>query len=260
MSQLSGKTVWITGASSGIGLALAHSLAARDAKLILSARSEDKLKQLASELPGEHQVLALDLMKPEEAVQQAQSMLGDQPIDVLINNAGVSQRSLAMETDLQVYRDLMEINYFSVIALTRSVLPGMVSRGSGQIVTVSSVAGKVGAKQRSGYSGAKFGVIGFMDCLRAEMADKGVQCLTVCPGFVNTQVAQNALRGDGTKMNQDDPDITGGISAEQCAEAIVTAMEQGKDEVVIGKGLSKLAPTLKRFFPGLVRRIVAKRD
>ncbi|RTE87500.1 MULTISPECIES: SDR family oxidoreductase [Gammaproteobacteria] len=259
MSHIQGKTIWLTGASSGIGLALAEALAARGAKLILTARSEDKLKALAEKLPGAHEVVPMDLMKPEAAFQQAQALANEKEIDILINNAGVSQRSLALETDLKVFRDLMEINYFSVVALTQAVLPTMVARRSGHIVTVSSVAGKVGTKLRSGYAGSKFGIIGYMDCIRAEMKENNIPCTTICPGFVHTQIAHNALTGTGEKLNKADPDNAGGISAEQCAKEIVQAIEKDKAEVVVGSGLSKLAPRLQRLFPGLVRKLVANR-
>lgn len=260
MTQLHGKTVWLTGASSGIGLALAQQLAAKGATLILSARNEQKLQQLANELPGQHLVLPLDLAKPEEATAQAEQFLRDKQVDVLINNAGVSQRSLALDTEFNVYRELMEINYFAVVALSKLVAPKLVSQGGGHIVTVSSVAGKIATKRRSGYSGSKYAVIGFMDALRAELADKQVHCLTVCPGFVHTQIAHNALVGDGSKLGHADPDNAGGISAESCAQTIIKAIESNKDEIIVGKGLSKIAPLLQRLSPGLVRRLIAKRD
>lgn len=260
MSQLQGKTIWLTGASSGIGLALAKQLADKGASLILTARNEERLRALATELPGNHSVLALDLAKPEQALASAEAFLSDKTVDILINNAGVSQRSLALETEFSVYRELMEVNYFSVVALSKLVAPKMVSQGSGQIVTVSSVAGKLATKRRSGYSGSKYAVIGFMDALRAELADKNVHCLTVCPGFVHTQIAHNALVGDGSKLGQADPDNAGGISAERCAAIIIRAMENGKDEIIVGKGLSKIAPLLQRISPGLIRRLIAKRD
>src|SRR5690606_11604957 len=176
MRYFQGKTVWLTGASSGIGLAMAQQLAEAGAHLILTSRRHDALEQVRQSLvhPERHQVLALDLSQPEQAAVTAKDALGDQVIDILINNAGVSQRSLILETDMSVYRQLMEIDYFGVIALTKLVLPRMVERRAGQIVTVSSVAGKVGTKLRSGYNGAKFGVIGFMDSLRAEMARYGL--------------------------------------------------------------------------------------
>ncbi|MGQ4275585.1 SDR family oxidoreductase [Pseudidiomarina sp. E22-M8] len=261
MHYFQGKTVWLTGASSGIGLAMAQQLAAAGAHLILTSRRAEVLEQVRADLahPERHKVLALDLSQPENAAEQAQTALGDQVIDILINNAGVSQRSLILDTDMQVYRQLMEIDYFGVIALTKLVLPRMVERHSGQIVTVSSVAGKVGTKLRSGYNGAKFGVIGFMDSLRAEMREHGLVVTSILPGFINTQVAHNSLTGDGSALGHEDPDNAGGISAEECARRSLQAIAAQKAEVVVGSGLSKLAPFLQRFAPGLVRRMVAKR-
>lgn len=261
MTYFQGKTVWLTGASSGIGLAMAQQLADAGAHLILTSRRADALEQVRINLahPERHRVLALDLSQPEAAAEQAQAALGDQVIDILINNAGVSQRSLILDTDMRVYRQLMEIDYFGVIALTKLVLPRMVERRSGHIVTVSSVAGKVGTKLRSGYNGAKFGVIGFMDSLRAEMQQHGLVVTSILPGFINTQVAHNSLTGDGSALGHEDPDNAGGISAEECAQRSLTAIAAQKAEVVVGSGVSKLAPFLQRFFPGLVRRMVANR-
>ncbi|CAB0150325.1 Putative oxidoreductase SadH [Pseudidiomarina piscicola] len=261
MNYFQGKSVWLTGASSGIGLAMAQQLAEAGAHLILTSRRADTLEQVRLSLqhPERHQVLALDLSQPETAVTHAQSELGDQVIDLLINNAGVSQRSRILDTDLSVYRQLMEIDYFGVVALTKFVLPRMIERHNGHIVTVSSVAGKVGTKLRSGYNGAKFGVIGFMDSLRAETAEHGIAVTSILPGFINTQVAHNSLTGDGSALGKPDPDNAGGISAEECARLSLKAIAAQKAEVVVGSGVSKLAPFLQRFAPGIVRRMVAKR-
>ena len=261
MTSLTNKTVWLTGASSGIGLALAHQLAEKGAKLILTSRREQQLEELRQTLPNseQHQVLALDLSQPEQAKETASVALANTQVDILINNAGVSQRSLAMETELPVYRTLMEVDYFSVVALNQVVLPQMVKRRDGHVVTVSSVAGKVGTKLRSGYSGAKFAVIGYMDCLRAEMAEHGVHCTTVLPGFVHTQIAHNALTGDGSLRGKEDQDNAGGISPKQCATDIIRAIEANKAEVISGKGMSKVAPLLQRFFPGVLRKMLANR-
>ncbi|WP_404399544.1 SDR family oxidoreductase [Idiomarina seosinensis] len=261
MTAIKQKTIWLTGASSGIGLALAHQLAACGARLILTSRRSAQLEQLRQSLPNpdSHQVLALDLSAPEQAKSEAQQALADQTIDVLINNAGISQRSSALQTDLSVYRQLMEIDYFGVVALNQVVLPQMTERQQGHIVAVASVAGKVGSKLRSGYSGAKFAVVGYMDCLRAEMAEHNVQVTSILPGFVNTQIAINALQADGNQQGHNDPEIESGISAEACAAGIIKAIEANKAEAIIGQGLSAMAPRLQRFFPALVRRITAKR-
>ncbi|MGM0905118.1 MAG: SDR family oxidoreductase [Pseudomonadota bacterium] len=261
MTSVNNKTVWLTGASSGIGLALAGQLANQGARLILTSRREQQLEELRQSLPNseQHQVLALDLSQPEKAKETASAALKNTSVDILINNAGVSQRSLAMETELTVYRALMEVDYFSVVALNQVVLADMVKRRNGHIVTVSSVAGKVGTKLRSGYSGAKFAVIGYMDCLRTEMAEHNVRCTTVLPGFVHTQIAHNALTGDGSLRGKEDQDNASGISPEQCAADIIRAIESNKAEVISGKGMSKVAPLLQRFFPGLLRKMLANR-
>lgn len=261
MTSISNKTVWLTGASSGIGLALAHQLAEKGARLILTSRREEQLEELRQSLANsqQHHVLALDLSEPEQAKEKASAALADVQVDILINNAGVSQRSLAIETDLPVYRTLMEVDYFSVVALNQVVLPAMVKRHDGHIVTVSSVAGKVGTKLRSGYSAAKFAVIGYMDCLRAEMSEHNVRCTTILPGFVHTQIAHNALTGDGSLRGKEDQDNAGGISPQQCAADIIRAIETNKAEIISGKGLSKVAPLLQRFFPGVLRKMLANR-
>lgn len=261
MTAVKGKTIWLTGASSGIGLALAKQLAEAGAALILTSRREQQLEELRQALPNsdKHRVLALDLSQPETTQAAAEHALADTRVDILINNAGVSQRSKALDTDLSVYRQLMEIDYFGVVALNQVVMPKMIAQGAGHIVTVASVAGKVGSKLRSGYSGAKFAVVGYMDCLRAEMAEHNVQVTSILPGFVNTQIAINALQADGKQQGHNDPEIEQGISADECAAGIIRAIQTNKAEAIIGKGLSALAPTLKRFFPGLVRRITAKR-
>lgn len=262
MTQLTNTTVWLTGASSGIGLALAKQLADNGAKLILSARREQQLNELRDRLPNasEHRVLPLDLSNPEQAQKVADKALQGTQIDILINNAGVSQRSKALDTELSVYRQLMEVDYFGVVALNQVVLPQMVARQQGHIVTVASVAGKVGSKLRSGYSGAKFAVVGYMDCLRAEMAEHNVNVTSILPGFVNTQIAINALQADGQQQGHNDAEIEQGISADDCAARMIQAIQKNQSEVIIGKGLSAIAPTLNRFFPGLVRRITAKRN
>lgn len=264
MSNFRNKNIWITGATSGIGLELAKQLSAQGANLILSSRNEKKLNDVRDSLPGgsnRHQIVALDLAQAEAVFEKACEFISiSMPVDILINNGGVSQRSFALETDLSVYSNLMAINYLGAVALTKAVLPGMVEKGSGQIVAVSSVAGKMGTKLRSAYSGSKYAVIGFMDCLRAEVKQHGIECLTVCPGSIKTNIAINALTGTGLAQNKNDPSIENGMSVEKCVEQIISAMSKGKQEVVIGKGLSVMAPTLKRFFPNTFNYFSAKVD
>jgi len=259
--EINNKTVWITGASSGIGEGLAHALAEQGAKLVLSARSEDKLQQLKQQLPNseQHRVVVLDLADIEDSSEQVNAVIDEiGSIDILINNAGVSVRSTAQETQLAVHRKVMEVNYFGTIAMTQIVLPNMLKNKQGMVVTIASVAGKVGGKGMSGYSGSKHAIIGYMDCLRAEESNNGIQVLTICPGFVQTNISVNSMIGDGTTLGVMSKAISGGITVKECANKIILAIKTNKDEVVIGKGISYWAPTIKRFFPSLLRKLVAK--
>lgn len=259
MSWFLNKKVWVTGASSGIGKALAEQLAQQGASLVLSSRRQDVLEQLKSTLnnPEQHLVVPLDLERYDtlaEIVEKTIDSSGE--VDILINNGGISQREFAIDTNLKVDRRLMDINYFGTIAMTKALLPGMIERRSGSIVSVSSIAGIVGSQNRSGYSGSKFAVHGYMEGLRAELHKYGIQVLVAAPGFVQTDVAMNALKGEGdAAMLKDDPNISNGISAKDCALAMMRAIEQGKQEVIIAKGSVRFAPLIKRLSPALMRRI-----
>lgn len=254
------KTVWITGASSGIGQELAVQLAHLGANIILSARNTDKLEEIKAALDGDnHSVIPLDLSQPEHVFEYVKSTMDEiGRVDILINNGGVSQRSLFLENDFSVYRQLMEVNYFGLIALTKAVLPSMVERGCGSVVSISSVAGKVGSKFRTGYSGSKYAVVGFMDCLRAEVADKNIHCLTICPGSIKTAIAHNSLNEHGVAQNKPEHSIENGMDVSVAVKQMIDAIAKQKDEVIVGQGLSGLAPTIKRFFPSLFNRITAK--
>lgn len=258
------KVVWITGATSGIGLELAQQFAVRGARIVLSARRKEVLEEVADALPGgssRHWVVPMDLSEPEVVLKLAQEKLIEiGPVDIVINNGGISQRATVLESDLSVYTSLMNTNYLGTVALTKAVLPGMVQRKSGSIVAISSVAGKVGSKLRSGYSGSKFAVVGFMDCLRAEVSEHSVHCMTVCPGFIKTNIAVNALTGSGEAQNTTEAAIESGLDVTTCARKIIAGIEQGKDELLVGKGISVLAPQLKRFFPGLVNSMAARKE
>lgn len=257
--QYSNKTVWITGASSGIGKELALQLAHLGARIILSARDIDKLNHVKSALNGEgHLIVPLDLAKPEEVLSTVSAQIADLPaIDILINNSGVSQRGLFLESDFSVYRQLMEVNYFGLIALTKAILPSMISNKHGSIVSISSVAGKVGSKYRTGYSGSKYAVVGFMDCLRAEVSEHNIHCLTICPGSIKTAIAHNSLNEQGVAQNKSESSIENGMSVSIAATKMIRAITDKKDEVIIGQGLSGWAPTIKRFFPKLFNRLTA---
>lgn len=260
LNDLSGKTVWITGASSGIGAALARTLADRGALLILSARSADKLVAVRQSCSGcaKHLCLTMDLADQasiEAAWNRLQTL--QQEVHILINNAGMTQRALVVETRMEVYRLLLEVNYLAAVNLTCKVLPAMLDRGAGQIVAVSSLMGKFSSPQRSGYAAAKHALQGFMDALRAEVHDAGIRVLVASPGFVNTDVSRNALRGDGSRHGKMDPSQVAAISAEKCAEQIVIAMSKGRAEVFPG-GKERVGLLLQRFSPALLRLIMRK--
>lgn len=258
--RLAGKTVWITGASSGIGEALAVAFSAAGCRLLLSARRADALERVARRCADapDVQILPLDVTDDTavaNALSRAEALVG--PIDVLVNNAGVTQRSAAERTDMAVYRSLMEVNYFGAVALTRAVLPGMLARGRGQIVAMSSVAGKVGAPLRTGYCGAKHALVGYCDALRAEVHDRGVRVLVVCPGFVKTDISLAALKADGSTHNSMDDDQAAGVPPEAVAQRTLRAIEQGDAEILVG-GKETLAVPLKRLSPSLLNRLTRK--
>jgi short-subunit dehydrogenase len=232
------KTAWITGASSGIGEALARDLAGRGAALILSGRRLDALQAVADSLDAPALVLpfeATDLDALPAIVERAIAWRGG--VDLLVNNAGVSQRSLALDTDFDVYRRIMEIDYFGPVRLTQLVLPHMVARGSGHLSVVSSLAGKVGVPLRTGYCSAKHAVVGYFDALRAEVEQAyGIGVSVITPGSVATQVAVNAFSGDGGQYGQADPNIDNGIPAPEAARTILDGFAAGEREIVVARG------------------------
>jgi len=253
------RRVWITGASSGIGEALARVLDRRGARLVLSARREDKLRELRTALsrPDDHQVLPLDVTDTDRAAEHVQAAFAHGPVDVLIHNAGVTQRSRVADTDVSVDRRLMEVNFLGAVALTKAALPAMLERGTGHFVVVSSLVGKISTPLRSGYSASKHALHGFFDALRAELHDRGIRVTMVCPGFIRTSITLHALTGDGSEQGTMDDAQAHGMDPEACAERIVRAVEREAREVLVG-GSEVWAVRLHRFFPGLFHRMIRK--
>ena len=275
IESFQGKVIWITGASSGIGEALAHSFAGSGARVVLSARREEELRRVREDCistgaSSEHLlVLPLDVVDHEAMPGAVATVLNAfSRIDMLINNAGVSQRSFCLETDMAVYRNLFDIDVLGQIALTKQVLPIMVEQGAGRMVVTASVAGKVGVPLRTGYCAAKHAVMGFFDALRTEVAHLGVTVSTVVPGFIRTNVSSNALQGDGTATGQTDEDIAGGMEVSRCVEIIVDGLARGMDEIEVGEGDEMALLELKRNNPeqafraleGLAGQILASRQ
>jgi short-subunit dehydrogenase len=247
------KTVWITGASSGIGEALAVAWSREGARVILSARNVDELERVrrACADPGKHLVRRLDLTDTAD-IFRAAAEVGE--VDVLVHSGGVSQRSLVAETDLAIDRAIMELNYFGTIALTKAVLPSMIARRSGHVVPISSVIGYVGVPLRSAYAASKHALHGFFNALRAETHKQGIRVTIVCPGYIRTNVSENALRGDGTRHGQLDETHAKAMLPEVAAPAIVRGVAKGKDEVHVG-GKEIMAIRLQRHLPRLVARV-----
>lgn len=259
-NNFSGQIVWITGASSGIGEALAYAFASAGARLILSSRRPAELDRvrLACARPADHLCLPLDLAQSDtfpSAVAAALARFGR--IDVLVNNGGVSQRARAIDAAPAVERALMEVDYFAPVALTKLVLPAMLARRAGHIVVVSSVMGYVGTPGRSSYAAAKHALHGYFDSLRAEVWRDGIKVTLACPGYVRTQVSANALGPTGEKHARTDATHVRGISAERCAAAILRGVARGREEIAIG-GTEVFAIWLKRFAPWLFSRIVRR--
>ena len=230
--SFAGKTIWITGASSGIGAALAEAFAADGAHVMLSGRRVDALADVAARCPGSR-VLPFETTDLA-ALPGIAAEAG--PVDMLVNNAGISQRSLALDTDFAVYRTVMEVDFFAPLRLTQLVLPAMVAARAGRIVNIASVAGKIGSPLRTGYCAAKHAMIGWSDALRAEIAQYGVAVHVVAPGFVRTGVATNAIQGDGSTRGRSDPDIEAGISPAAAAATILSGIAAGTREILVGDG------------------------
>ncbi len=238
MNRFEGKTVWITGASSGIGEALAHAFAREGARLILSGRRVEALETVAKALDAPSRTLAFeatDYQNLAGVVEEAWAWTGR--VDILVNNAGVSQRSLAVDTAPEVYRNLIDIDLIAPIWLTQLQLPKMVAAGGAHIIAISSVAGRIGAPLRTAYCAAKHGLIGYMDALRCEV-DKlhGIKVTNVLPGSVATNVSRNALTSDGSSRGRSDAVIDAGDDPMDCAKAILDAVAAGEPELIFAKG------------------------
>lgn len=237
MTEFAGQTAWITGASSGIGAALARAFRKAGARLVLSGRNEAALEALAAEL-GETLVLpfeATDYTAIPALAERAWDWAGG--IDCLVNNAGISQRSLAVDSDFAVYDRIIAVDLLAPIALTQALIAKMAARGSGRIVMISSVAGKVGSPMRTGYSAAKFGLIGYADALRAETAHLGLQVHVIAPGSIRTDVSRNALTADGSRRGTSDAAIDNGIDPDEAAATMLAAIARGEREIIVARGV-----------------------
>jgi short-subunit dehydrogenase len=252
--------VWITGASSGIGAELAKQYSKRNINLILSARRAAVLLEVKESCIGRSKIEILpfdinDFDSTPNQVEKALSFFGR--VDVLINNAGISQRSLILDSKFEVFKKIIEIDYLGTVALSRAILPHFISQQSGHYVVVSSVMGKFGSPYRSGYCGAKHALHGFFDVMRMEHQKDNVYVTMVCPGFVATPIALNSIQGDGTALGKDDEATRKGLDVVYFVRKMIHAIDQKKWEVYIG-GKEKLGVFLKRLSNKLVHNVVIR--
>ncbi len=256
--DIKSKVVWITGASSGIGEGLAYELAKKNCRLILSGRNVAELERVRDNCNATTEILSFDLADFDNAkfnVEKAISLFGK--VDVLICNGGVSQRSLIVETSFEVDKKLIEVDYLANVALAKAILPHFIENQSGHFAVVTSLMGKFGSPYRSGYCGAKHALHGFFDVMRMEHQKDGINVTMVCPGFIQTNVAKNALTADGSKQTTDDEATKNGLPVSVFVERMVNAIEREKFEVYIGRK-ETLGVYLKRFFPTLLHYFVIR--
>jgi short-subunit dehydrogenase len=254
------KTIWITGASSGIGAATARHAAEQGYNVVLSARREERLQELKQSIDSDVDVhvVPLDVTEIDQHASIVQEVWEEAgPIDIFVHNAGITQRGLVNETDLSVDRRVMEVNFFGVVSLTKAILPRMIERGSGHFTVVSSVVGYIGTPMRSAYAASKHALHGYFDSLRAEVHDDGIGVTIVCPGYVDTEITVHALQADGSTSGKRAQKQQEGASPADVARKLLNATERNKSEVYVG-GSEIAAIYLQRFSPSLTAKLVRK--
>lgn len=259
--DFSNKVVWITGASSGIGKALAIDFAKLNCRLVLSSRRKEELEIIKSHLiisPDKVLILPLDLEKPETIINTGKKILNHfGSIDVLINNGGISQRALVHETPMEIHRRIMEVNFFGTVEITKEALPIMQKNKSGHIVVISSIAGKFGFHYRSAYAASKHALHGFFESLRLEEEKNNIKVTLICPGKIKTDISINAITSSGNKFGKMDKSQEEGMNAEVCSHKIIEAISNNKKEIIIG-GKEIIPVYLKRFWPWLFHWVIRR--
>ncbi|MEN9961254.1 MAG: hypothetical protein RL045_1507 [Bacteroidota bacterium] len=252
------KVVWITGASSGIGEALAYAFAAEGALLVLSARREEELQRVAKAC-GNAYVLPFDVLSLSEHADRVQDVMNTYGrIDYLVLNAGVSQRSFVKDTEFDVYRRLFEVNFFSIVSLTQAVLPVFTAQKSGVFVPIASVAGRISTPRRAAYGATKHALIGFFDSVRAEGFNEGIRVTTILPGYIKTNISLHAMNEKGEAYGKMDPNQAKGLDPHFTAQKILQAVLAEKNEFFVGGFLEGFGLFVKRFFPSIMPFMLRK--
>jgi short-subunit dehydrogenase len=251
--NITGKTIWITGASSGIGEALSIEAVKKGAHVILSARNISRLEDLKQRLekisPGSSTLMPMDVTVKEEIVKSVETVTKTHThVDILINNAGISQRSLLAETPVEVDRKILEVDFFGTVTLTKALLPYMINQGGGHLVAISSMTGLYGFPMRSAYASAKHALRGFFETAALELWNKNIKVTLVYPGGVQTNISINSLDKDGNPRGIMDPGQAKGLPVEICARRIIRAIERNKKALLLGRGEIFLY-AMKKFFP-----------
>ncbi len=260
--KIKDKTIWITGASSGIGEALSVLAVQSGARVILSSRNTEKLNKLQQRLeaitPGSATIVSMDVAKRDAIDKAVEKVISTfERVDILINNAGISQRSWAIETPVEVDRTILETDFFGAVTLTKAMLPFMVKQGGGHLVAISSMTGLYGFPMRSAYAAAKHALRGFFETLSLELWNQNIKVTLVYPGRVRTDVSVNSITKDGKQYGLMDPGQARGIPVELCAKRILRAIERNKKELLMGTG-ERFLYTMKKFIPPLYYWIARK--
>jgi len=260
------KCVWITGASSGIGEELAHQFVQNGATVILSARREAELERVKQDIVQTNQaagesihLVPMDMANAQSIDDAAKHVLKEfGPVDYLINNAGISQRILAIDTDMATNEQIMNVNYFGPVRLTKALLPSMMERKSGLVSVISSASGKFGSPMRSGYCGSKFAVLGYFSSLRLELIGSGVDVSIICPGFVSTPISFSAIGPGNKAMGVSDPFNAKGMTVGRCGKLILTAISHRLGESWVSSRRELVLMYLSQYTPSLFFFIVKK--
>ncbi|MFP4373040.1 MAG: SDR family NAD(P)-dependent oxidoreductase [Spirochaetaceae bacterium] len=259
-TRFENSVVWITGASSGIGRELARQLSARGARTVLTARREDALRETRGLCSGGQSVIVpgdlSDFDGIDALADTAEAAFGR--IDMLVLNAGISQRGAAVETEPAVVYRVNAVNFLAPVRIVRRVVPRMTARGSGHVVAVSSLSTRVPTPQRSAYTASKAALETYLTVLRRELVDSGVSVTVALPGFVRTEISLNALNADGSTHGILDPAQAKGMEPGVCARRIISAIERGRREILIPSDMrTRLGLFLHRRAPGLLDRMMA---